>query len=212
MAFEKDKGNLLFMVLNKQEVVQIKGGLTDKITVKLRKTEGYMDNHKFNEFIKIAKKLNDIEIIPLLMGSVGLEIVTGKSWDAQDLDIHIPGDKRGWEVPPELNIHNWNDIVNIMNSMEYNLIDLHEHEFSKEGLSVEFGIIDTLPSFAGVQLGNLEMHQLGEVRYYLLNLEQYLSVYESSSKDSYRANNNNNKDIGKIDFLKKMIYDNPESD
>lgn len=212
MAFEKDKGNLLFMVLNKQEVVQIKGGLTDKITVKLRKTEGYMDNHKFNEFIKIAKKLNDIEIIPLLMGSVGLEIVTGKSWDAQDLDIHIPGDKRGWEVPPELNIHNWNDIVNIMNSMEYNLIDLREHEFSKEGLSVEFGIIDTLPSFAGVQLGNLEMHQLGEVRYYLLNLEQYLSVYESSSKDSYRANNNNNKDIGKIDFLKKMIYDNPESD
>lgn len=203
MAFEKDKGNLLFMVLNKQEVVQIKGGLTDKITVKLRKTEGYMDNHKFNEFIKIAKKLNDIEIIPLLMGSVGLEIVTGKSWDAQDLDIHIPGDKRGWEVPPELNIHNWNDIVNIMNSMEYNLIDLREHEFSKEGLSVEFGIIDTLPSFAGVQLGNLEMHQLGEVRYYLLNLEQYLSVYESSSKDSYRANNNNNKDIGKIDFLKK---------
>lgn len=171
-----------------------------------------MDNHKFNEFIKIAKKLNDIEIIPLLMGSVGLEIVTGKSWDAQDLDIHIPGDKRGWEVPPELNIHNWNDIVNIMNSMEYNLIDLREHEFSKEGLSVEFGIIDTLPSFAGVQLGNLEMHQLGEVRYYLLNLEQYLSVYESSSKDSYRANNNNNKDIGKIDFLKKMIYDNPESD
>ena len=170
-----------------------------------------MDSQKFNEFIKIAKKLNDIEIIPLLMGSVGLEVVTGKSWDAQDLDIHIPGDKRGWEVPPELNIYNWNDIVNIMNSMEYSLIDLHEHEFSKEGLSVEFGIIDTLPSFAGVQLENLEMHRLGEVRYYLLNTEQYLSVYESSSKDSYRAANNNNKDIGKIDFLKRMLYDNPDS-
>jgi len=170
-----------------------------------------MDSQKFNEFIKIAKKLNDIEIIPLLMGSVGLEVVTGKSWDAQDLDIHIPGDKRGWEVPPELNIYNWNDIVNIMNSMEYSLIDLHEHEFSKEGLSVEFGIIDTLPSFAGVQLENLEMHRLGEVRYYLLNTEQYLSVYESSSKDSYRADNNNNKDIGKIDFLKRMLYDNPDS-
>ncbi len=38
-----------------------------------------MNNHKFNEFIKIAKKLNDIEIIPLLMGSVGLEVVTRKS-------------------------------------------------------------------------------------------------------------------------------------
>ncbi len=95
--------------------------------------------------------------------------------------------------------------------MEYSLIDLHEHGFSKEGLSVEFGIIDTLPSFAGVQLENLEMQQLGEAKYYLLTPEQYLSVYESSSKDSYRADNNNNKDLGKIDFLKRMISGNPES-
>jgi hypothetical protein len=171
-----------------------------------RNMEEKMDNHKFNEFIKIAKKLNDNDIIPLLMGSVGLEVVTGKSWGAQDLDIHVPGDERGWEVPPELNIHNWNDIVNIMKSLEYSLIDLHEHEFSADGLSVEFGIIDTLPSFAGVQLEDLEMHQMEDVKYYLLNLEQYLSVYESSSKDSYRSDKNNNKDIRKIDFLKSMLY------
>ncbi|ADU32180.1 hypothetical protein [Evansella cellulosilytica] len=165
-----------------------------------------MDQHKFDEFIKVAKKLNDIEIIPLLMGSVGLEVITGKSWDAQGLDIHVPGDKRGWEVPPDLNIHNWDDIVTIMNLMEYRLIDLHEHEFSKEGLSVEFGIIDTLPSFAGIQLDDLEMHEMGNVNYFLLNPNQYLSVYEASSKDSYRADNNNNKDFRKIDFLKSMIH------
>ncbi|WP_316568774.1 phosphoribosylanthranilate isomerase [Neobacillus sp. YIM B06451] len=165
-----------------------------------------MDNNKFNQFIKIAKKLNDIEIIPLLMGSVGLEVVTGKSWDAQDLDIHVPGDKRGWEVPPELSIFKWDDIMKIMNSMGYSLIDLHEHEFSREGLSVEFGITDTLPDFAGVQLEDLELYQKGEVKYYLLSPKQYLTVYESSSKDSYRADKNNNKDIIKIDFLKSMIY------
>lgn len=164
--------------------------------------------HKFNEFIKIAKKLNDIEIIPLLMGSVGLEVITGKNWDTQDLDIHVPGDKRGWEVPPELNIYKWNNIVKIMNAMQYTLIDLHEHEFSKEGLSVEFGILDTLPSFAGVQLEELEIHQMGEIKYYLLNPDQYLSVYEASSMDSYRADKNNNKDIRKIEFLKRMIYGN----
>lgn len=164
-----------------------------------------MDNDKFKEFIKIASKLNDINIIPLLMGSVGLEVVTGMSWDAQDLDIHIPGDERGWEVPPELNIHNWNDVVNIMELMGYGLIDLHEHEFTKDGLSVEFGIIDTLPSFAGVQLEDLQMHQSGEVKYYLLNPEQYLSVYEASSRDSYRADNNNNKDSRKIEFLRRII-------
>ncbi|MGE6614033.1 phosphoribosylanthranilate isomerase [Peribacillus sp. NPDC076916] len=154
----------------------------------------------------MQKKLNDIEIIPLLMGSVGLEVITGKSWDAQDLDIHVPGKIRGWEVPPELSIHNWINIVKIMNSMEYSLIDLHEHEFYKEGLSVEFGIIDTLPNFAGVQLENLEIHQKRNVKYYLLNPEQYLCVYESSSKDSYRADKNNHKDIRKIDFLKSIIH------
>ncbi|WP_280140006.1 hypothetical protein [Mesobacillus persicus] len=39
--------------------------------------------------------------------------------------------------------------------MGYTLIDLHEHEFSKEGLSVDFGIMDTLPDFAGVELEDL---------------------------------------------------------
>jgi hypothetical protein len=135
------------------------------------------------------------------MGSVGLEVVTRKSWDSQDLDIHVPGDKRGWEMPPELSIFNWEDIIKILNSMGYSLTDLHEHEFIKEGLSVEFSN-DTLPDFAGVQLEDLELHQMGEVKYYLLNPEQYLSVYKSSSKDSYRADKNNNKDIKKMDILK----------
>jgi hypothetical protein len=165
-----------------------------------------MDHHKFNEFIRITKHLNDIGITPLLMGSVGLEVVTGKSWDAEDLDIHVPGDERGWEVPPETSIHNWNDIVKVMSSMDYSLIDLHEHEFSKNGLSVEFGIMDTLPDFAGVRLENLEMHRKGEVKYYLLNPEQYLRVYEASSKDSYRADQNNHKDIVKIEYLKNVKY------
>ncbi|WP_375709181.1 phosphoribosylanthranilate isomerase [Sporosarcina sp. NCCP-2222] len=165
-----------------------------------------MSNAKFDEFISISRKLNDINIVPLLIGSVGLEIVTETSWDAQDVDILVPGDKRGWEVPPELSIYNWDKVINIMESMGYNLINLHEHEFSKEGLSVAFGIIDTLPDFAGIQLDELELHQIEEITYYLLTPEQYLSIYESSSKDSYRANKNNNKDSRKIEFLKSMVY------
>ena len=171
----------------------------------MREGMGQMDHNKFDEFITIAKKLNEIEIIPLLMGSVGLEVITGMSWESQDLDIHVPGDKRGWEVPPELSIHNWIDIVEIMNSMNYNLIDLHEHEFSRDGLSIEYGISDTLPAFAGIQVEDLELHQKGVVTYYLLNPQQYLRVYESSSKDSYRADKNNNKDMRKIEYLKSVI-------
>ncbi len=164
-----------------------------------------MDNPKFDEFIKITKKLNDIDIIPLLMGSVGLEVITEKSWYAQDLDIHVPGDERGWEVPPELSIYNWSEIVKIMLWMQYSLIDLHEHEFSNGALSVEFGIIDTLPNFAGVRLKDLEIHQMEDVKYYLPNPAQYLCIYEASSKDSYRADQNNNKDSRKIEFLRSIL-------
>jgi len=164
-----------------------------------------LSTKKFAEFLRIAKKLNEIEITPLLMGSVGLEVVTEKSWDAQDLDIHVPGDERGWEVPAEEAIHNWNEIMKIMQSLDYQLVDLHEHEFSKDGLSVEFGIVDTLPAFAGVQLEELAIQQMGDVQYYLLTPKQYLRVYEASSKDSYRADKNNHKDDRKIHFLKRMI-------
>ncbi|MGM0752494.1 MAG: phosphoribosylanthranilate isomerase [Bacillota bacterium] len=163
------------------------------------------NHHKFNVFIEVARKLNGIGITPLLMGSVGLEVVTDRSWDAQDLDIHVPGDKRGWEVPAETSIHNWNEIVEIMNSMGYTLIDLHEHEFSKDGLSVEFGIIDTLPEFAGIKIEDLKVHQNGDVRYYLLNPQQYLHVYEASSKDSYRADQNNHKDLSKMEYLNDLV-------
>ena len=160
---------------------------------------------KYNEFLRITKYLNDIDIIPLLMGSVGLEKVTGEDWNAQDLDIHVPGDERGWEVPPEESIDQWEDITKVMKDLGYQLIDLHEHEFSKDGATVEFGIINMLPDFAGVQLEDMKLHQDGNVQFYLLNPDQYLAVYEASSKDSYRADQNNHKDLAKIKYLKQVI-------
>lgn len=162
-----------------------------------------MKNHKFQEFLKIAKRLNGDQITPLLMGSVGLEIVTESNWDAQDLDIHVPGDEKGWEVPAEKAIFDWDRIVRIMESLEYQLVNLHEHEFYKNGLSVGYGITDTLPSFAGVSLEDLEIHQKEDITFYLLTPKQYLRVYEASYKDSYRSENNNHKDIHKIEYLKR---------
>lgn len=159
-------------------------------------------NEKFNVFLQIAKELNAINIIPLLMGSVGFEIVTNRNWDAGDLDIHVPGDSRGWEAPAETALHNWRGIMSIMGHLGYELIDLHEHEFAKGNLSVEFGIIDTLPDFAGIQLNELEVYSTDGIEYYLLSPEQYSAVYQASSQDSYRAEKNNFKDLEKINYLK----------
>lgn len=85
----------------------------------------------FEEFKLICIELNKIGIIPTLMGSLGLEYVSKMKWNPSDIDIHVPGDPRGWEAPDELRIYNWDKIMFIMNNLNYELIDIHEHELKK---------------------------------------------------------------------------------
>ena len=93
----------------------------------------------------------------------------------------------------------------IMEDLGYELIDLHEHEFQKNGLSVEYGTIDSLYDFAGIRVSDLDLIQVDGITFRLPNLRQFLKIYQASSKDSYRNDNNNNKDFKKNDFLKKHI-------
>ncbi|MGT2750260.1 phosphoribosylanthranilate isomerase [Streptococcus orisasini] len=159
----------------------------------------------YHLFLEIARELNAIGITPLLMGSVGLEVRTECSWQARDLDIHVPSDPRGWEAPDEERIYRFDELNVIMEKLGYHLVDRHEHEFQKDGCSVEFGGLDSLPSFAGVALEDLEEVEDEGAHYYLPSLEQYLKIYQASSKDSYRADNNNRKDFAKIDYLKQIL-------
>ena len=39
------------------------------------------------------------------MGTVGLEDRTGRLWQARVVDIHVPSNPRGWEVPDEEQIY-----------------------------------------------------------------------------------------------------------
>lgn len=158
-----------------------------------------------NSFLEIAQQLNRIGITPLLMGSLGLEVRTGKNWNPQDIDIHVPSDPRGWEAPDEGRIYQFDELNHIMEELGYHLVDRHEHAFQKEELSVEFGGIHSLPAFAGVMLEDLEEQENNGVRYYLPTLEQYLKIYQASSKDSYRADKNNQKDFVKIDYIKQLL-------
>lgn len=156
-------------------------------------------------FLEIAQELNQIGITPLLMGSVGLEQRTGRDWQAGDLDIHVPSDPRGWEAPDEGRIYQFEELNAIMEKLGFHLVDRHEHEFQKDDLSVEFGGINSLPDFAGVALEDLEEMVDQGVHYYLPTLEQYLNIYKASSKDSYRAENNNLKDFAKIEYLQEVL-------
>ncbi len=160
----------------------------------------------FDEFKTICLYLNKVGITPTLMGSLGLEFISKESWEPSDIDIHVPGDPRGWEAPDELRIYDWDKIMAVMKEQGYNLIDIHEYKFQKNGVSVEYGTIDSLYDFAGISESEIEIIELNEIKFRVPSRKQFLSIYEASSKDSYRNDNNNNKDFKKISRLNKNIH------
>ena len=141
---------------------------------------------KKKEFIHIAKLLNDkLNIVPLLFGSLGLEQRLNRNLNADDIDVLIP----------EIFLNErWDSIVALMNDAGYTLYDLHEHAFEKSGLSVAFAAIESLTPFAGVDLKQIPVIDEEDVRYYLLDLHDYLKVYTASAKDGYRKNVKNKHD------------------
>lgn len=159
----------------------------------------------FSEFKIICKELNKEGIIPTLMGSLGLQYVSKVCWNPSDIDIHVPGDPRGWEAPDELRIYNRDKILSVMNCLGYGLIDLHEHEFQKNGVSVEYGTIDSLYEFAGISEEDINLVEEEGLTFRVPSLAQFLSIYEASSKDSYRNDQNNSKDFVKIDWIRKEL-------
>ncbi|MDO5733250.1 MAG: phosphoribosylanthranilate isomerase [Eubacteriales bacterium] len=153
------------------------------------------------EFLEICKQLNKSGITPCLMGSVGLGYISGIDWKPSDIDIHVPGDPRGWDAPDDLRIYDWEQIYSSMLVLGYELIDLHEHEFQKADIHVEFGSITSLYDFAGIREDEIEIVEINQARFRVPNLAQFLKIYQASSQDSYRNENNNDKDFEKISWL-----------
>lgn len=78
-------------------------------------------------------------------------------------------------------------------------------ERCKNEISVEYGTIDSLYDFAGISESDIEIIEEDNIKFRVPNLKQFLSIYQASSKDSYRDANNNNKDFAKIDWFSKHL-------
>ncbi len=159
-----------------------------------------MENIKFKKFLENAKLLNEnLNIIPLLYGSLGLEEVAEYHLNANDIDILIPeeyvlGDK-------------WPEFIAFLESHGYTLIDEHEHTFIKDDIEYSYATIESLKSFADIDPSDVAIYEKESTRYKLLSLYQYLKVYESSLKDEYRVNVFNKKlqDEEKISVIKSKL-------
>ncbi|MCL6600817.1 MAG: hypothetical protein K6T81_19085 [Alicyclobacillus macrosporangiidus] len=116
--------------------------------------------------------------------------------DPQDIDILVPLSylRDGWNV-----------LKTTVEDLGYQLFDLHEHEFHKDGFKVAFAHEEDLLEFADVNPKNLEMVTYNRYRYRQLSLTDFLRVYSRSVQDGYRRSKNNNKDLQKIKLLNSLL-------
>ena len=156
-----------------------------------------MSTNKFNLFLENARFLSDkFGIVPLLYGSLGLEYLTGDALGADDIDIL---------VPRVFITERWHEFKALLEAQGYVLVDELEHTFVRDGVAYSYADIEDLESFAGIRMKDIEMRESDGVRFLLLSLEQYLAVYQKSSKDGYRVNVRQKKDADKIRFIESKL-------
>lgn len=144
-------------------------------------------------FLTISQKLNAHDIIPYLMGSIAVQLVTGFSTNPDDIDIQLRlSDFVQFE---RLSV--------LMEELGYHLIDLHEHKFEKGNIHVGFANIETLGSYANVDFTALSKSELGE--FYLPNLQQNIKIYEAAIHDGWRKGKHKDKLI--LEKLKALEMD-----
>ena len=155
-------------------------------------------DNKFKKFKELARLLNDrLNVVPLLYGSLGLEVLTGDKFDADDVDILIP---------KKYIFEDWTDFKALLEGDGYTLIDLHEHTFEKCGIAFAFAHIEAVEEYAGISESDIETITENVCKYKLLSLKQYLAVYEKSVCDGYRiSNGKNQKDIDKVKYIRDQL-------
>ena len=125
-----------------------------------------MYREKFYKFIDNAKLLNKkYEIVPLLYGSLGLEILTSSDLNSDDIDILIP--------EKYLSGNDWLDFKSFLENYDYKLIDLHEHTFIKHNIEYSYAGIESLESYAGIKIYEIKNYNYFSTKYRLLSLKQY---------------------------------------
>lgn len=153
--------------------------------------------NKKQAFFENAKLLSDaLGIAPLMYGSLGLEYLTGEQLNADDIDILIPH---------AFIAERWAEFRTVLESSGYTLIDEHEHEFEKDGFHFAYAYIEDLEPFAGIRMSEIATISMEDFSFRLLSLSQYLKVYTASSKDGYRVNIREKKDLDKIAFIQAQL-------
>ena len=148
-------------------------------------------------FLAIAARLNrELGVAPLLFGSLGLTRRLGTDLAPDDIDILLP---------ERFVTGDWHRLEALMTAAGYVLRDEEEHEFENKGLKAAFASLESLGPFAGVDTGKIPTIRDHGADYLLLELSDYLKVYQASSQDGYRHNVKHKQDQQKIRLIMQAM-------
>lgn len=151
----------------------------------------------FKLFLTVAAQLNrQLGIVPVLYGSLGLSRVINAAQPAGDIDILIPAvflDDR------------WQELTTVMESLKFVLVDVREHEWTRNGASVAFADEESLVSFAGIDPSTFSISTLYGTQFKELTPTDYLAVYRTSQHDGYRQEKRGKRDAEKVTQIEQFL-------
>lgn len=154
-----------------------------------------MNENLHDEFLKIVIELNKLNIIPLLLGSLGLEKVTNRSWQASDIDIYL--------IDEEILDYRYEDIQKILIDRNYvKSLDSYR-TYIKDNFEVEYKSFLDFQKLVKIDKEKLNLIRKEGVQYYLPTLEQFIEIYSSSVRDPKRKEKKE-KDAKKLKYLIEM--------
>jgi len=153
--------------------------------------------NKYKEFLRIAKHLNiELNINPVLYGSLGLSKIIKKGLNSEDIDIL---------VPQKYITTDWNILIKTLQKINYQLVNKKEHEFVCRNYKIGISVEEDLLLYAKIDHKKLKIVSNNDANYKVLDINQYRKVYEKSKTDSYRAQKNNKKDLKKLKLIDNYI-------
>ncbi|MGN0523661.1 MAG: HD domain-containing protein [Eubacterium sp.] len=140
-----------------------------------RKNKSEYSKNKYIAFTDVARLINiRLEEIPILYGSLGVEIRVKKDMKCQDINVLLS---------KEIISERWNDLVDIMSTAGFVLKNRDRHIFDREGIEFTFTNKDEFNHYSGIDIDAFEkINDFAE--YYLPKVSDFLALYGFENKDN----------------------------
>lgn len=148
-----------------------------------------------NLFLKITQKLNEINVIPIIYGSLGLYFEIGEKGLVNDIDFVLKDKdfKRCWDK-----------IKGMMEGLGYKNDLSHAQEFIDRKPYVSFMAVNQLRKVTG-NFKKLTEVEFKGAKFYNFTLKTYLKIYKNGLKNKWRCSKRERGDLIKIDYIKKHL-------